>query len=157
MNTIAVRRFALFHVAALALAVILAHVAGASISLDSEKDIHPNLAANGVTSDHVALAKAAAACDAAGTRLVLPAGKILLTGEATVVLNHCAMIGVGAPAGDDSGDYGTTILLTSETVPPYYARNRLAGFRHQLLLAESDDGQDALSAIVQRRWQGKRI
>jgi hypothetical protein len=50
---------------------------------------------------------------------VLPAGKILLTGTATVVLNHCAMMGVGAPAGDDSGDYGTTILLTSEAVPPF--------------------------------------
>lgn len=119
MNTIAVRRFALFHVAALSLVVISAHIANASSSLDSEKYIHPNLAADGITSDDITLAKAAAACDAAGTRLVLPAGKILLTGAATVKLNHCAMIGVGAPAGDDSGDYGTTILLTSETVPPF--------------------------------------
>jgi hypothetical protein len=81
--------------------------------------IYPHLAADGVTSDDVALAKAAEACDAAGTRLVLPPGKILLTGTATIVLNHCAMVGVGAPAGAKTGDYGTTILLTSETVPPF--------------------------------------
>ena len=119
MNTITVRRFAQFHVAAFSLVVISAHIASASSYLDSEKYIHPNLAGDGVTSDDVALAKAAAACDAAGTKLVLPAGKILLTGAATVVLNHCAMMGVGAPAGDNSGEYGTTILLTSETVPPF--------------------------------------
>jgi hypothetical protein len=29
------------------------------------------------------------------------------------------MVGVGAPAGDPSGNYGTTILLTSTTVPPF--------------------------------------
>lgn len=82
-------------------------------------DIYPHLAADGITSDDVALAKAAAACDAAGGRLVLPAGQIMLTGAATVMLNHCAMIGAGAPAGEDTGNYGTTILLTSETVPPF--------------------------------------
>jgi hypothetical protein len=157
VNTIAVRRFALFYVAALSLVVISAHLASASSSLDGDKYVHPNLAADGVTSDDVALAKAAAACDAAGTRLVLPAGKILLTGAATVVLNHCAMMGVGAPAGDNTGDYGTTILLTSESVPPFSARNRLADFRHQLLLAQSDDRQDAVSAIVQRRRQRKGL
>ena len=119
MNTITVRRFALFHVATFSLVVISAHIASASSSLDGEKYIHPNLAADGITSDDIALAKAAAACDAVGTKLVLPAGKILLTGAATVVLNHCAMIGVGAPAGDNTGEYGTTILLTSETMPPF--------------------------------------
>lgn len=119
VNKIAVRRFALIMVAAVSLVVISAHIASASSSVDSDKYIHPNLAADGVTSDDVALAKAAAACDAAGTRLVLPAGKILLTGAATVVLNHCALQGVGAPAGDNTGEYGTTILLTSEAVPPF--------------------------------------
>ena len=119
MNNIAARRFALITIAAVSLVVISAQIARASSSLDSDKYIHANLAADGVTSDDIALAKAAAACDAAGTRLVLPAGKILLTGAATVVLNHCAMTGVGAPAGDNSGEYGTTILLTSETVPPF--------------------------------------
>jgi hypothetical protein len=119
VNKIDVRHFALITVAVVSLVLNSAHFAGASSSVDSDKYIHPNLAADGVTSDDVALAKAAAACDAAGTRLVLPAGKILLTGAATVVLNHCAMIGVGAPAGDNTGDYGTTILLTSETAPPF--------------------------------------
>jgi hypothetical protein len=119
VNKRAVRHFALITVAAVSLVVISAHIARASSAPDGDKYIHPNLAADGVTSDDVALAKAAAACDAAGTRLVLPAGKILLTGTATVVLNHCAMMGVGAPAGDNSGDYGTTILLTSEAVPPF--------------------------------------
>jgi hypothetical protein len=91
VDKIAVRHFALINVAVMSLVIISAHIASASSSLD--KYIHPNLAADGVTSDDVALAKAAAVCDAAGTRLVLPAGKILLTGAATVVLNHCAMIG----------------------------------------------------------------
>jgi hypothetical protein len=119
VNKIALRHLALISVAAVCLVVLSAEIASASSPLDNDKDIHPNLAADGVTSDDVALAKAAAACDAAGTRLVLPAGKILLTGAATVVLNHCSMVGVGAPAGDDTGSYGTTILLTSETVPPF--------------------------------------
>jgi hypothetical protein len=81
--------------------------------------IYPHLAADGVTSDDVALAEAARACSAAGTRLVLPAGRIHLTGTAQIRLNHCAMIGVGAPAGDSSGSYGTTFLLTSTTVAPF--------------------------------------
>jgi hypothetical protein len=97
------------------LATGLAHASNGS----GDQDIHPILAADGVTSDDVALAKAAAACDAAGSRLVLPPGTILLTGAATIVLNHCAMTGVGAPAGDKTGPYGTTILLTSQTVPPF--------------------------------------
>ena len=117
MSTTSLRHFALITLAAIPLLLFSADIANALDSLDS--DIHPNLAADGVTSDDVALAKAAAKCDAAGTRLVLPAGQILLTGAATIVLNHCAMMGVGAPAGDHTGNYGTTILLTSETVPPF--------------------------------------
>lgn len=104
---------------ALFLVVVSSHIASASSPIESDRYIRPTLAADGVTSDDTALARAAAMCDAAGARLVLPAGKILLTGAATVVLNHCAMEGVGAPAGDKTGDYGTTILLTSETVPPF--------------------------------------
>jgi hypothetical protein len=77
------RNFALITAAVVSLVVISAHLGSASSSLDSDKYMHPNLAADGVTSDDVALAKAAAACDAAGARLVLPAGKILLTGSAT--------------------------------------------------------------------------
>lgn len=81
--------------------------------------ICPELAADGVTSDDVALAAAAAACDSIGTKLILPAGKILLTGAATITLNHCAMVGAGDPAGDRTGPYGTTILLTSTDVKPF--------------------------------------
>jgi hypothetical protein len=119
VSTTSLRHFALITVATISLVVLSAQIANASDVFDSDKYIHPNLAADGITSDDVALAKAAAKCDAAGTRLVLPAGQILLTGAATIVLNHCAMMGVGGPAGDHTGNYGTTILLTSETVPPF--------------------------------------
>jgi len=115
----AFRRFVLINLAVMSLVFISAQMASASSPVESDRYIRPVLAADGVTSDDTALARAAAMCDAAGTRLVLPAGKILLTGAATIVLNHCAMEGVGAPAGDKTGDYGTTILLTSETVPPF--------------------------------------
>jgi len=101
------------------MALILAPIASGSVPLESDQCIHPHLAADGVTSDDLALARAAAECDAAGTRLVLPPGRILLTGAATIVLNHCSMEGVGAPAGDDTRHYGTTILLASESVPPF--------------------------------------
>jgi hypothetical protein len=123
------KKTVLRHSAAVGIACLLfvgfSGVARASDHPDRERNkdrgnyIFPDLAADGVTSDDVALAKAAAACEAAGTRLVLPAGKILLTGTATIVLNRCAMVGAGAPAGNRTGDYGTTILLTSETVPPF--------------------------------------
>lgn len=115
-------RFTQLSAAAIWVAALLLNSTGFARALgseDNDKEIRPVLAADGVTSDDVALARAAEKCDAAGARLVLPRGKILLTGAATIVLNHCAMEGVGAPAGDHSGDYGTTILLTSETVPPF--------------------------------------
>ena len=113
------RFFAPITAAALLFALISVGVADESDHPETDGYIHPHLAADGVTSDDVALAKAAEKCNAAGTRLVLPAGKILLTGAATIVLNHCAMVGVGAPAAAKADDYGTTILLTSETVPPF--------------------------------------
>jgi hypothetical protein len=118
VNAKAPSRFALISAALISFAIISVNIASASSSRDP-KYIYPNLAADGVTSDDASLAAAAAACNAAGARLVLPAGHILLTGTATIKLDHCAMIGVGAPAGDDTGNYGTTILLTSETVPPF--------------------------------------
>ena len=59
MKNIAARRFALITIAAVSLIVISAQIARASSSLDSDKYIHPNLAADGVTSDDIALAKAA--------------------------------------------------------------------------------------------------
>ena len=119
MNKFALRHFALIKVTAMFLAATSAGVTNSSSASEGDGYIHPTLAADGVTSDDSALAKAAEACNAAGSRLVLPPGRILLTGAATIVLNHCAMVGVGAPAGDKTGDYGTTILLTSETVPPF--------------------------------------
>jgi hypothetical protein len=119
VTTMGLRHLALIEVAVMFLAVTSAGIADAASPLEGDQFIHPAFAADGVTSDDVALAKAAEACGAAGSRLVLPAGRILLTGAATIVLKHCAMVGAGTPAGDNTGDYGTTILLTSETVPPF--------------------------------------
>lgn len=119
MSRIELGKLAQITVAALFVGSISVGIARESDPPEADGYIHPHLAADGVTSDDVALAKAAEACNALGTRLVLPAGKIRLTGAATIVLNHCAMVGVGAPAGAKAGDYGTTILLTSETVPPF--------------------------------------
>lgn len=119
MNKAGFRYVVLITLATVPLILSSAKLASASGFTDSDKYVHPNLAADGTTSDDIELAKAAKECDAKGTRLVLPPGQILLTGTATIVLNHCAMMGVGAPAGDKTGNYGTTILLTSETVPPF--------------------------------------
>lgn len=119
MNKKRVNRFFFIRTAIMIVVIISTSTAKASDSGDARKDIYAKLAADGSTSDDVALAAAAAACDAAGARLILPPGRILLTGAATITLDHCAMEGVGAPAGDNSGSYGTTILLTSETVPPF--------------------------------------
>jgi hypothetical protein len=113
-----VPKIALIRIATLAVLLILINNANAN-DFDSYNYIRPSLAADGVTSDDLALARAAEACDALGTKLVLPAGRILLTGAVTIRLNHCAMVGVGAPAGDHTRTYGTTILLTSETTPPF--------------------------------------
>lgn len=88
-------------------------------SREAHNYIYARLAADGVTSDDAALAEAAADCNSKGTRLILPAGQILLTGAATITLNHCAMVGAGTPGAAHTGNYGTTILLTSETVPPF--------------------------------------
>jgi hypothetical protein len=107
------RFFAPITAAALLFALISVGLADEPDHPETDGYIHPHLAADGVTSDDVALAKAAEKCNVAGARLVLPAGKILLTGAATIVLNHCAMVGVGTPGAAKAGDSGTTILLTS--------------------------------------------
>lgn len=119
MNLKAPSPFVLICVVSLLILATRSEATGDRDDHDSDRYIHPHLAADGVTPDDIALARAAEECDALGTRLVLPAGRILLTGEATIVLDHCAMVGAGAPAGDHTGVYGTTILLTSETVPPF--------------------------------------
>jgi hypothetical protein len=89
-------KVALFQVAVLVSLTIVSSIAKAN-DFDTYNYIHPHLAADGVTSDDVALARAAEFCDSVGTRLVLPAGKILLTGAATIRLNHCSMVGVEPP------------------------------------------------------------
>jgi hypothetical protein len=119
MNKTGPKRFVLISAAVIFSMTISVNTASPSSSRDADKYVYPKLAADGISSDDVALAAAAAACSAAGTKLILPAGQILLTGAATVTLDHCAMVGVGAPAGDNSSNYGTTILLTSESVPPF--------------------------------------
>src|ERR1035438_4278863 len=119
MNKTGPKRFVLISAAVIFSMIISVNTASPSSSRDADLYVYPKLAADGISSDDVALAAAAAACGAAGTKLILPAGQILLTGAATVTLDHCAMVGVGAPAGDNSGNYGTTILLTSEAVPPF--------------------------------------
>jgi len=101
--------------------LVLLFIAKANLqaSDNSPSIIYPHLAADGVTSDDAALADAARRCGERGGKIVLPAGNILLTGEATITLTHCALIGVGAPGADRTGTLGTTILLTSETVAPF--------------------------------------
>ncbi len=99
--------------------IVLTTAASFAAAARPNNYIYPTLAADGVTSDDLALAAAARACNAAGTKLVLPAGQILLTGAATITLDHCAMVGAGDPAGDRTGPYGTTILLTSTDVKPF--------------------------------------
>lgn len=80
--------------------------------------------ADGVTSDDVALSKALAACTAQGTTLYMPAGRVLLdgTGNMTGFLQNCTIIGAGQFSGEASlpGSWGTTFLLTSKTVPPFF-------------------------------------
>lgn len=98
---------------------VMVNSAGAADDDNHAEYIRPHLAADGIISDDKALAAAAAACNQRGTKLLLPAGRILLTGAATITLDHCSMVGAGVPAGDASGNYGTTILLTSTTVPPF--------------------------------------
>jgi hypothetical protein len=76
--------------------------------------------ADGVTSDDVALKAAIDACAAGGLQLLLPAGKILLTGTATSDLRNCAIFGAGVPASSGTNvPGGTTLLLTSTTVKPF--------------------------------------
>lgn len=79
---------------------------------------------DGVTSDDVALKARVDACNAKGAALILPAGKILLTGAASITLNGCVLYGSGAPGYGQATagaalNKGTTILLTSTTVKPF--------------------------------------
>jgi hypothetical protein len=84
VNKRGVTRYAVVGIAATWVLFISADIV---VTASSPESIDPDLAANGITSDDVALAKAAAACNSRGGRLILPAGRILLTGAATIVLN----------------------------------------------------------------------
>jgi len=77
--------------------------------------------ADGVTSDDVALKAAFDACAAKGGHLLLPAGKILLTGAASITVQNCGVEGVGVLAGygTSTASQGTMILLTSTSVKPF--------------------------------------
>jgi hypothetical protein len=76
--------------------------------------------ADGVTSDDAAMRNAVAACATAGTALMLPPGRILLSSSTPIIFGNCAMFGVGSPAGNSGAGnkYGTTFLLTSTAVSP---------------------------------------
>lgn len=79
------------------------------------------LHADGVTSDDHALAVAVDQCATVGGSIMLPTGKIKLTGTDTINLRNCNLIGVGIPAGKSTSvpSQGTTILLTSTGVKPF--------------------------------------
>jgi hypothetical protein len=89
------------------------------------------VAADGTSSDDAALNAAIDACAARGTKLILPAGRILLSGAATSTLRNCHIEGVGVPAGTSgsAGSDGTMFLLISTTVKPFLAGNnwRMSG------------------------------
>lgn len=82
-----------------------------------------NIVGDGVTSNDVGMAAALAACAAQGTTLLLPPGKILLSGagSTTSQLRNCAVVGAGFMAGTNGSatSFGTTILLTSTTTKPF--------------------------------------
>jgi hypothetical protein len=79
--------------------------------------------ADGVTSDDLALTSAVVACGAIGGRLILPPGRIVLTGAAgrPIPIRDCAILGQGSLAGShgDSASWGTTVFLESTTVQPF--------------------------------------
>lgn len=79
------------------------------------------LVADGVTSMDAILKTATDACNAAGGKLILPPGRILLTGAATTTVNGCTINGAEVPAYTQGVTIpsGTTFYLTSTTVKPF--------------------------------------
>lgn len=81
--------------------------------------------ADGITSNDQSLGMALAACSAQGARLVLPPGKILLTGAtltstATRLIQNCALTGAGPLTGGTiSSAQGTQFNITSTSVAPF--------------------------------------
>lgn len=82
--------------------------------------------ADGVTSDDAAMKRAIDAASAAGTRLWLPPGRILMngTGSQSIILANCAIYGTGqmGPGTPNEMQTGTTILLTSTNIQPFIMR-----------------------------------
>lgn len=87
---------------------------------------------DGVTACDIALKNAAVA--AAGGVLILPRGRVLLNGSATVHLVNICLRGMGAlnwsnadtpdyPGYQQLGNFGTTFLLTSTSVQPFTIDN----------------------------------
>lgn len=88
-------------------------------SVNPGLQIYPTLHADGVTSDDAALQAAINSCSSQGGIVVLPPGRILLTGVAgSINLQTCAIVGSGVLANNTTA-YGTEIDLTSTTVPPF--------------------------------------
>lgn len=87
--------------------------------------IYAQLAADGVTSDDVALRAAVDLCATRGAKLVLPPGRIMLTGTAgPITVQNCAIEGAGVPAGTSSvPSQGTLLLLTNTSVKPFVIGN----------------------------------
>lgn len=83
--------------------------------------------ADGATSDDAALKLALDDCGTRGAEIILPPGRITLTGAgaAPITLQNCHISGAGVPAGTFGAapSYGTTVLLTSTTVKPFIAGN----------------------------------
>lgn len=78
----------------------------------------------GGTSDDVALKAAVDACSAKSGKLVLPPGKILLTGAATINIANCNIVGVGVPGSTNNAlSQGTMFLITSTTVKPFVIKS----------------------------------
>lgn len=85
------------------------------------------LVANGVTPDDAALQAALTACTAASGQLILPPGRILITGGNGLSsrIDRCALVGSGVQPGTNLGvtSEGTIFYLTSTTagtnVPPF--------------------------------------
>lgn len=74
--------------------------------------------ADGITSNDGTLATAVNACSAIGGALALPPGGILLTGTQSINLHDCHLIGQGVFSGDGQ-NFGSTILLVSQSVKPF--------------------------------------
>jgi hypothetical protein len=71
---------------------------------------------DGVTSADTAFSNALAACTAQSGTLILPAGKILLSGNVSQVLSNCQVVGAGGLSANTSA--GTWIYLTNTSVSP---------------------------------------